>query len=1620
MQKIQKCKRGIAATIALSLMIGSFPANSITALAAGNTIYLQNGSTGSSGTQSEPTGSFAQAKTLITNGDNIELTGSQSLSVPASESWSLAEYSDSKFVVGDNFTNTDAAITVGTSATLALSDITISDSHTYSYGTILLSSATSSLKIGSNVKLDGNIVLPSTDSIYLTAALTNTLDICPTDSSISDGTAVNISGSDSYTMTASDAAKLVCTRSGYYFEYHSDTGTITLEAGTKLTSGNTTISDIADQDYTGNALTPSLTVTCNSTTLIEGTDYNVTYSDNSSIGTATATITGIGNYGGTLQKTFQIIPRSEDIYMQKNATGTAGTASSPVGSFSAAKSILKNGYNIHLIGSNGVIFSAQSWDLSDHPDSTFIIDSTYSSNCLGMFGSATITLSNINIQNESSTLKTSTYGFFCVNEGGILNLDENVTLSNPDGNSIHFSGGSSSNPSYLKLGSGVTINGTINNVGTGSYNKIQVSAPLTSDLDISFDSSVLGDLVNGVSDMPVMAASGYTLTASDVAKLNCKNTGYYFAYDSSAGTVILKKGTKMTADNTSISDITDQDYTGTNITPSLTVACNGTTLTKGTDYTVSYTDNKSIGTATATITGIGAYSGSLDKSFQIISGDSNIYLKTGSSGIGTYLNPTGTFTDAKALLTDGKDIQMIGTDNYQITGNQTWSLSDFPNSAFVMGSEFSTYFAAIAVTSGSSLSLSDIHIADYNDYLFGSIWLVANDSSLNIGNNVQVDGSIAMGTTSKLTISSPLTHTFDIAVLDSKISSGTTMHITGADGYTITASDVNHLRCIKTGYYFEYHASDASVTIEKGTLLTESNTVVSDILDQDYTGSALTPAVTVTCDDIDLVAERDYTATYSSNTDIGTATITINGIGAYAGTLSKTFDIVAKEANVYWSASGTGSAGNKSTPVGTFATAKARLQNGENITYIGNSPYTPSYSESWSLKDYPDSKLVIDSGYSPSSSTQRTMAILNGSYQKDRRSLTLSDISIANQGGASNGVLTAQSYADITLGNNTTISSPSGYSIALNGTSDLVKTPNILKIGSNVTLSQGIYVKSYQGNSIQVTSALTSPVKVYYTEDDLKSMAVGKIAPVTAVDGYTLTQSDMDQFEVMTKGYHYTYDSSTHSAVAKFGTMLADYTTTITDIPDKTYTGSAITPSLTVSTLGTTLTAGTDYTATYSSNTDAGTATVTITGTNPNVYVGYNGSMTKTFRILPRSITNASISTSSISDQSYTGSELTPAITVKDGSTTLTKDKDYTITYNNNTEPGQASVTVTGIGNYTGSVDKTFNIVAKDLSGSSVSVSNIADQTYTGTALSPAVSVTYGDTTLTEGTDYALSYVSNVNAGEATVTITGTGTYYTGSISKEFNIIAKSLSDSSISIETIADQVYSGYSLTPTITVKDNSSELTGGQDYTVSYTNNVNAGTATVTISGTGNYSGDITKTFYITPVSIRSATISSISDKVYTGKALQPALTVKLGGTTLKNGTDYTAAYSSNTDPGSAAITIKGIGNYTGSLTKSFNIIPKKQTLTSLKNTASKKITVNWSIDTKVDGYQIRYCKSSSFKSGVKTVGINKFYTTSASISKLTKGKKYYVQIRAYKTINKKAYYGAWSSTKSAKINK
>jgi hypothetical protein len=309
----------------------------------------------------------------------------------------------------------------------------------------------------------------------------------------------------------------------------------------------------------------------------------------------------------------------------------------------------------------------------------------------------------------------------------------------------------------------------------------------------------------------------------------------------------------------------------------------------------------------------------------------------------------------------------------------------------------------------------------------------------------------------------------------------------------------------------------------------------------------------------------------------------------------------------------------------------------------------------------------------------------------------------------------------------------------------------------------------------------------------------------------------------------------------------------------------------------------------------------------------------------------------------YSGAELKPAITVKDGETTIPAE-EYTVAYDNNTNVGKATVTITdkANGNYTVSGTTTFTITPKTVTTPTIVLAETS-VAYDGTAKEPAVTAVKDGETTIPAEEYTVSYSNNTNAGPATVTITDNdGGNYTVSGTTTFTITPKAVTAPTIELAE-SSFTYDGTAKKPVVTAVKDGETTIPAEEYTVSYSNNTNAGTATVTIADKdgGNYAVSGTKTFTIAPKTITSPVVTLAKTSfTYSGTAQEPAVTVKDGETAIPT-SEYTVTYSGNKNVGTATATVtdKDGGNYTfeGS-SASFTIT--KAMLTVTARNASRKV--------------------------------------------------------------------------------
>lgn len=309
-----------------------------------------------------------------------------------------------------------------------------------------------------------------------------------------------------------------------------------------------------------------------------------------------------------------------------------------------------------------------------------------------------------------------------------------------------------------------------------------------------------------------------------------------------------------------------------------------------------------------------------------------------------------------------------------------------------------------------------------------------------------------------------------------------------------------------------------------------------------------------------------------------------------------------------------------------------------------------------------------------------------------------------------------------------------------------------------------------------------------------------------------------------------------------------------------TYDGNAKEPNVTnVQVNGFTL-APSDYTISYDNNINAGTANIIITAASGNVTGSYDGI---TFPIVRRpltSVTIADIAPVEYKKAAYDFESLNVTVTGKDAENNVYEMKleDFNtpvLTNATNAGEGTISLTVKDDGNFIFAepVVKSFTITKRDLSN--ISIASISSYVYDGKAKQPKPALKDFGAFLSNN-DFTRTWENNINAGEATMIVTGERNY-TGTREVKFNIAKKNLE--TVTIADIAPLTYNGEAKTPELTVSFNNGEvvtLTKDVDYTVSYENNTTAGTATATITaveGEGkNYTGTATKEFTINAVTV------------------------------------------------------------------------------------------------------------------------------------------------------------------------
>ena len=483
-----------------------------------------------------------------------------------------------------------------------------------------------------------------------------------------------------------------------------------------------------------------------------------------------------------------------------------------------------------------------------------------------------------------------------------------------------------------------------------------------------------------------------------------------------------------------------------------------------------------------------------------------------------------------------------------------------------------------------------------------------------------------------------------------------------------------------------------------------------------------------------------------------------------------------------------------------------------------------------------------------------------------------------------------------------------------------------------------------------------------------------------------------------------------------------------------------------------------NYDVTYEGDlVNAGVVKVVVKGKG-----GIEGTLTKQYAIKTVKFSECKASVSEDPIYFYEDKEYTPEFTVRDGDRVLTEGKDFTVSYRYNDRPGYAQVTFRGMGNYdSSSISEQFYINARDMKYCKITLSSDSIQA-TGKKIEPGVTVKFGEKTLKEGEDFTVSYTNNIKPGTATVTVRGIGKY-TGVLSVKFTIEAaadekndddskgdtsnkgdtgnkedtnnkgdsgntetpgnkeddkKEVKIRDCQIEIKAENlIYDGTEKKPEVIVSDNGKTLAEGQDYSLIYDNNTNAGKATVYINGRGIYTGSVLRVFEIA----RADAIVDASSKTITMSSKKQNIAESVttdGKITYKSSDSKTVKISGDKfialKPGKAVITISTEqgANYNAASDKKITITvrPLNTGKVTSKSSAKGQIKISWKAAKSVSGYQVQYSRSATMKNAKSaTVKSN---TRSMTLRKLSSKKNYYIRIRTYKVVNGKKYYSKWST--------
>lgn len=884
----------------------------------------------------------------------------------------------------------------------------------------------------------------------------------------------------------------------------------------------------------------------------------------------------------------------------------------------------------------------------------------------------------------------------------------------------------------------------------------------------------------------------------------------------------------------SIEDVGPFEYTGEQIKPEPAVSLNGKELVKDTDYTLSYDNNTNVTTeAKVIVTAAGTeYTGSAEKTFEITKATGKLTLKVNNEENAvtiTYGNSI-TFTDGNGIAIGGgnpSDVVIY----YKTTDESTGTVYDSTSTQLNVGAY--TFWAVRSADDNHEAATSnEVVVTIVSRPITNPVVTITNfvkgekafdldvdttTPGLRVGYSCYDPDGNRLGSTDKFKADTTYTIEIGLEAYENYVIDTTqklTYTINGGESLTADIVEGIPVNGVTT-----YKAVVTATTAGKDTLavLLTPGTTPNAHYGMKLSDLSFTGGTVIVAGDVSKTPVDGHFEWVNPNEDVGDPTV-------YDGTPE---------------------------PYGRAFAAKFVPTDSENYAELSLNVRVPVHKATISIDDIKDWDYTEAFQYDGTEHKVELVipADLQGKIKVDYENNTATDVNTYKAAATISAVDDAHYaiYESVTT-------RELDWAIVKGDLAPTDAEKSVLFGTKEVTVTPADFGLTQDGIKIEVTHAGNSLITGYLPSDDMRSVTF-MLRDTDKTDAAN-NASDTATLKFSSANYN---ETSGNTLTIKIINKRTDTEKLQIDVPATVTYGDTVTPSV-----GESKPAGAgDVTfkffdkdnhevLTTAQPFDAGTYKVTAScESESTIYTAE-----ATFTVEPREIEAKDVAFDK--ELTYTGNELTQTVTVTVNGKTLTVGTDYTVSDLTGTEPGSYPVTVAGTGNYTGTVTKSFEIAKADISSAEITY-DAGPYGYTGKEWKPEVAVSFNVAALTADTDYTVSYENNINAGTAKIIITGIGDHFTGSTEKTFTINSAEISGCTFA--PIADVTYNTKAQTPAVTVA-NSGRILTADDYDVKYTDNINAGTATVTVTGKGNFTGTASKTFTINKagLTLNPCTISEL----------------------------------------------------------------------------------------------------------------------------------------------------------------